>query len=159
VATSKWGQVVDALVTAMAAETGYRRAGTRGNDVAVFDSLEVGLADEWDTSWLVVGWSDPEAGEDSPGSVDADFFAMHGGRSEQGVIQCRAEVTRGDRDIAAARTAASAILDDVIELLRGDVTIGGVVKRVNVTSYLPSQEAGNGVRFCWTFTVEYMSDI
>lgn len=158
-ATSKWGQVVDALVALMAAQDGYRDAGTRGTDIPVFDGLEVGLSDQTAASWLAIGWTDPEQDESEPGSVEQEYLAMGGPMQEAGRVTCRVQSYRGDSAVSTARSAASAVLDDVIELLRADKTLGGVVKKSYVSGYQPSQDIGNGVWFWWTFTVDYWSDI
>jgi hypothetical protein len=121
-ATTQWAAVVDALVGAMRATTGYRSpySGNSGN--TVFDGPEYGLTEEHSETYLVIGWAgDPDSPEDSGQSRQTTGpLAANAGRprDEEGVVNCRAVSQVGDssltdRSVKDVRDAALAVIADV----------------------------------------------
>jgi hypothetical protein len=132
-ATTQWAAVVDALVAAMRATTGYRSpySGNSGN--TVFDGPEYGLTEEHSETFLVIGWAgDPDSPEDSGQSRQTTGpLAANAGRprDEEGVVNCRAvsqvgDASLTDRSVKDVRDAALAVIADVEASLRTDPTLG-----------------------------------
>jgi hypothetical protein len=132
-ATTQWAAVVDALVAAMRATTGYRSpySGNSGN--TVFDGPEYGLTEEHSETFLVIGWAgDPDSPEDSGQSRQTTGpLAANAGRprDEEGVVNCRAvsqvgDASLTDRSVKDVRDAALAVIADVEASLRSDPTLG-----------------------------------
>jgi hypothetical protein len=132
-ATTQWAAVVDALVAAMRATTGYRSpfSGNSGN--TVFDGPEYGITEERSQTFLVIGWAgDPDSPEDSGQSRQTTGpLAANAGRprDEEGVINCRAVSQAGDsslreRSMKTVRDDALAAIADVEASLRTDPTLG-----------------------------------
>jgi hypothetical protein len=131
-ATTQWAAVVDALVAAMRATTGYRSpySGNSGN--TVFDGPEYGLTEEHSETFLVIGWAgDPDSPEDSGQSqqTTAALDRTARPREERGTVNCRAvsqvgDASLSDRSVKDVRDAALAVIADVEASLRTDPTLG-----------------------------------
>lgn len=130
-ATTRWAEVVDALVETMRSTSGFRAPSAAGSGIPVYDSVEVDGQEERPIgTYLVVAY---------PGDVDSP---TEGGRStqtpgpmgttrpmdEDGSVELVAVVQTGDHDgVSAVRAAAVAVMAAVESALRSDPTLGGVV--------------------------------
>jgi hypothetical protein len=130
-ASTLWPQVVDALVTQMRSQTGFRAPtspGTTGLEVPVFDGTEVALGLEADDRYLVIGWSgDPDNAQDAgeSGQVPGPMANVRP-KDETGTVECMAVCQVMDASIAAGtvkatRDAAFAVIASVEALCRGAV--------------------------------------
>ncbi len=117
--------VIDALVTALRAEDGYRAPNERASGTTVYDSLE--FSGDHPDSFVIVGYggqdiwsSDDDPGEFTRGDVSVRAIATTSPKAEEASIDCLAVYQTGGADVAAARRAAIAIGTDVDTVLRSD---------------------------------------
>ena len=120
-ATTLWGEVVDALVATMRATSGYRSPTSTSSGITVYDGPEVLLSGEPAGSFLVIGSTKEVSGADYAGR-SGQTSATFGNRSrdEAGTIVCQAVAQSGDVDVKAVRDAALAVMGDVEDALRAD---------------------------------------
>lgn len=125
--TTRWAAVVDGLVAAMRARSGFQAPSSIGSDVIVFDGPEVDNRPEDVDAYLVIGvpGDGPQSGDRS-GQVDHAFGPMASTRprDETGLVECRAVAQLGDVDTSGARTAALALVAAVEDQLRTTPTLG-----------------------------------
>jgi hypothetical protein len=172
-ATTQWAAVVDALVAAMRATTGYRSPYSGSSGVTVFDGPEYGLTEEHSESYLVIGWAgDPDSPEDSGQSRQTTGpLAANAGRprDEEGTINCRAVSQIGDasltqRSVKDARDACLAVIATVEAALRTDPTLGLVPTLSRLVAemggtFTPKQYANAGIVCEIDFQVTYRARI
>lgn len=169
--STRWGQVNDALVTAMRARAGYRGPDSLRDGVTVFDSVEVRQGTDGSHLWVTFGWSGESADEATPAGeinlASGPMAATVRPRDETGTIYCRAVAQSGDRDVSLLRADCLAILDDVAEVCRADPslgldtsgTVGGIRTRAWVTAGDIYQYMRGGVVVDWRFSVTYQTRV
>ena len=127
-ATTRWAAVVDALVTAMRATSGYRAPTTDSTSIPVYDSLEWATTGDIPGSYMVVAWpGDPDdGGWSAAGTTSQDFGPMgtNRPRDESGEVVVRIVAQTGDMPPATARSAAQTMLGDLETVLRAAPTLG-----------------------------------
>ena len=159
-ASTRWGQVVDALTTRMRAVTPTYRSpwSTSSVGAPVYDSLEVGLQENNSLDrYLVIGWAgDPDALRNG-GRAGQKFDTMgtNRGRKETGIVTCLAVSQSGrggemrDGMVKAVRDDALLIVADVEAALRVPAdgpTLGIAAPRLLI-------EMGERMEF-WPFLAE-----
>ena len=146
--------VIDALLTAMRARTGYRSPTSTTTGITVYDSVEIFTEETFPTSYLVIGWSGDQRDaptESAAAPISVRAIATTSPKEEaQTTIACRAAYQIGDVAPAAARLAATAIVDEVDTVLRLDPKIGitpssaGQVMWVQLTEVRMTQFVSSG---------------
>ncbi len=128
-ATTRWADVVQALVTRMRATAGYRSPWSTidGTSTAVFHSIEAALMNDLGISrYLIVGWAgDPDSlGEGGSNGQRIATLGTNRARDEAGSIPCMAVSQTGtgyemtDAAVPAVLSDALAIVADVENALR-----------------------------------------
>lgn len=123
--TSRLPYVIDALVAALRATSGYRAPTATTSGIPVFDGPEYGITADRAQTWLCVGWSgDPDAPQD--GGEASQVIASLGNvqREEAGSIPIRIVSQSGDRDMQARRLAAFAAMGTVETYVRTTPRLG-----------------------------------
>jgi len=118
--TTRWGQVVDALVARMRATNGFEGPQDTGDSIRVYDGPEIDADTNEVTQYLVIGLpaDGPGEGESGTTSQTPGPMATPRPRDEAGVILCRAAAQLGDVNSKGARDACLAILAAVETELR-----------------------------------------
>lgn len=145
---------VDAVIVALAAA--FSAAGPLAG-VRVVDGPQV-TADP-SAEWLFVGFDGAETSEHTEGAFsEQDLMTFARGKKEDAEIKCAAVAVRGDTDIVQVRQRALAIMSAAEDVVRADMTIGGLVMHAFVSSinYIPSQ-TDRGVKARVVFTVKYQA--
>lgn len=147
-ATSRAGAAIDALLSIL-------RAAPALADVAVVDGPP--STNVTGLRRLYVGWS-PSA--DQAADISQTFASAGARRRDETFsIACYLEVRSGDKDMAAKRSAAFALLATVEEALRATgaspdaPTLGGTVLWAELTAAGLAQEQGQGALAGIPFTV------
>jgi hypothetical protein len=149
VSTSRYGLVVDALISAIDSATG----------VTVIDgpANQTLTADEY----VVVGGTDDL--DDAAGTIDQDWAGIgRQARNEAGLVACAVLVGSGGDVVKTARDRALVILGQIEDALRADPTLGGVLPAgwCQMTAATPSQRRNtNGLYVRLQFSVAYQSRI
>jgi hypothetical protein len=162
--SSRWGQVVDALLEVMRGQPGYRGPdGAAG--VLVLDSTEAWATDLLVGDYLVVGWSDPDGSVEAGTAEQASATIGKVTRDEVGWVTCRAVAQPGAVEPKPARDTAFAILATVEAAVRAAPQLGLVTPRMHAQinppgrrmSFEPYLAAGSV--FAITFDVFYSTRI
>lgn len=169
-ATTRWGQVVDALLERLRARTGLTDPEDRAaGATAVYDGPQVALVAEQGEDYLVVGWSgdpdDPEAAGDS-GQATASSGTPRS-RDETGTVQLLAVAQSGDADpdgstVAAVRARALALVGHVEAELRAapDLGVASAYMEARVGGASSIRQFVQGGAVCWIeFQVTYRTRI
>ena len=148
-ATSRFGAVVDALVSLIDATTVTH----------VFDGPPH-TADTLDEYVIVGGTDDPD---DDAGEVRQEWNGLGAGaKQETGEVTCAVLVGTGDDVVKTARDRALVVLGEVETALRADKTLGGVIVSgwCSLAEGRPSQRRNaNGLYARVVFTVSYQTHI
>lgn len=131
-----WQSTVPAAISAAVAAF---QAAASLNGVRVLDGPEI--SDIAALEVLTIGWADDTTGnaadnqpalEGLAGNPDRELYSIH----------CAAAVTNGSQDITAARTQAYGILGAAGQVIKADMTLGGVVMnaRIGATSLRQVQD-------------------
>ena len=120
-----WGLVVGAVVDAWRALPGYVDPAAGGPGVGVYHTTQIGTTGRRDGTYVVVGWTDPDAPGDA-GRATQQPWTQGGApsvreRAETGTVTCLVARSVGDSPLHAAASVVDdveAILDDLDGLLR-----------------------------------------
>lgn len=115
--------VVDGLVAALRAASGFRSPLEEGTDVPVYDGAIV--SSDSALSCVVVGSDGDVGGVQRPFRFTSEWHDMDFSTDETGQIQCAVVVWSGDANpdtFADQRALAVGVLQDVDEALRASVT-------------------------------------
>ena len=143
--------ILDALVTAQRAVTGYRSPTSSTAGITVYDGPEALLTQDRGDSHVIIGyggedqWDPGDPGSDAVQSgISIRAIATTSPKAEEGTIECFAQVVSGDMDVSAVRTAVVAIGTSVDGTLRTDPKIGIAVS--GAAQVLWTQVTGVAVR-------------
>lgn len=141
-------EILDGLVTALRARTGYRGPTDMTSGVTVYDGPEFLRYQSTGTSYVIVGYGGEdtvEAGDISDdatrGDVSVRAIATTSPKRDEASIDFLCQYAAGDFDVAAARMAVRDIGNDVDSTLRSDPKLGiapgssGQVLWVQVTGW------------------------
>lgn len=162
--TSRLPYVIDGLVAALRATTGYRDPETALPGIPVFDGPEYGITADRAFTWLCVGWSgDPDTPEDAGDAGQVIAALGNRQREETGAIRLRAVSSSGDRDMKACRDAAFAVMGTVEQLCRTTPQLGldpAWMREAQIADrYRLRQSYDSGAVFELDFTVGYRARI
>jgi hypothetical protein len=127
-ASTRWPDVITALVTLMRATSGYRAPTVPGTGVPVYDGPQAAVEGaHTEPRSLIIGWrpQSDQAGESE--QIVEVLAATTRPRTEDGAVWCTASAESGDSDgLATVRGQAFAILADVETLTRTnpDLSLG-----------------------------------
>ena len=115
-----WGLVVGAVVDAWRALPGYVDPAAGGPGVGVYHTTQIGTTGRRDGTYVVVGWTDPDAPGDA-GRATQQPWTQGGApsvreRAETGTVTCLVARSVGDSPLHAAASVVDdveAILDDL----------------------------------------------
>ena len=148
-ATSRFGAVVDALVTLVDATSVTH----------VFDGPP-NTADTLDEYVIVGGTDDPD---DDAGEFDQDWAGIgRQSKNETGEVTCAVLVGTGNDVVKTARDRALVVVGEIETALRADPTLGGVLSAgwSHLSEGRPRQRRNaNGLYVRVTFTVAFQSRI
>ena len=148
-ATSRFGAVVDALVSLIDATSVTH----------VFDGPP-NTADTLDEYVIVGGTDDPD---DDAGEIQQEWNGLGAGaKQETGQVTCAVLVGTGNDVVKTARDRALVVLGEVETALRADKTLGGVLVSgwCGLAEGRPSQRRNsNGLYARVVFTVQYQTKI
>jgi hypothetical protein len=162
--TSRLPAVIDGLVAALRATSGYRDPETAVSGIPVFDGPQYGISGDRVATWLCVGWSgDPDAPEDAGDAAQTIAALGNRQREEIGTIKMRAVSSSGDRDMRARRDAAFAAMGTVEQLCRTTPQLGldpAWMREAQIADrYRWRQHYDEGAVCELDFTVEYRARI
>lgn len=111
--------------------------------------------------WLFVGFDGdaPDEGNEAV-SAEQDLMAFAKTKQETAEVTCAVVSRRGDTDVPSARARAYDIVSDAEDLLRADMSLGGLVMQAIVSEhqYIPVITQG-GCKARVVFTVTYLAQL
>lgn len=122
-ATSRLGDVIDALVTLLRAETGFRAPDTESDDIPVYDGPEASEGDMHTEPRLVIVGYSPAGGAATFEQVGVTMAAGTRPRDETGTVYFSLIVNNGDT-VAAARAAVLEMCAPLETLVRTNPDLG-----------------------------------
>ena len=121
-ATSRLDDVINALLSLLRAETGYRAPSTEGTGVPVFDGPEV-AGDRFTEPQLIIVGDSPAGGAATFEQVGVTMAATTRPRDETGTVYVSAIANDGNTP-AEARASALALVATVETLVRTNPDLG-----------------------------------